>query len=116
MNGNGGVDEKTYERALQRAIDGGYYIGVWTSDEQGNRTWSVTCRGKGGWYTVRQDAGAHVTTCNCEAGRQGIYCKHRALVHCERVRKLRKEERERFAEMVARQNASVPAFFLKGRR
>jgi hypothetical protein len=41
--------------------------------------------GPTGFYTVRFPKGCHVMTCNCKAGQVGTYCKHRAIVHAERV-------------------------------
>lgn len=90
MKGNATmIRRETYERALERAQLDSLHIVLTISRADGSKEFHVVnpkhASDPSAYYTVRQPAGAAFTTCNCTAGQQGVYCKHRAWVRASRI-------------------------------
>jgi hypothetical protein len=78
------MERAAYEKALARARAEDLEVRGHAIQPTGE-AWFVGHPGEVGEYTVRQARGAVVTSCNCEAGRRGKYCKHRAWVRFVRL-------------------------------
>lgn len=76
------ISKERYERALEQAkMDHCTVTGSGALDYGDGRAPVVAyyVNGVHGDYTVTR--GEYALTCNCQAGVNGQYCKHRALVH-----------------------------------
>lgn len=78
----------TYERALARAQKQGIVItGRGTRKSDGATVYTTSSASEPGvWHLVTIE-GAHLA-CDCTAGKRGLVCMHRALVHAQLVAEL----------------------------